>query len=368
MSEITNIQFYNTDVSGRTSALSQGELAVNIPDKLLVVGNQNENQIRLNRFYPIAETRYEQTTQGITLPLDVAFIEIIGCGGGGGGGGGSSIKSSTLTTRSKGGNGGQGGQGGRIVFCIKTLGLTAGESKIDVNVGSGGAGGGSSSGTANDGGAGGDGSNSFVCKNNETIQQAYIVFYGGVGGAGGNRTATGVETDGEDPHSFIDGISRYHDDEPSITLSTLNTVYFGGQGRLGYGNANTSVNSNVYSNYFGGGGGGGGGGGWTSGGVGVTFQGGYGGAGTFYSNSVIENLAAPGYPGSDGVTGKYGGSGGGGGHGRINDSVNSNAGSALNGSGGGGGGGGAQRFQANITGSSGRGGTGGSGYVIIRWW
>ena len=375
----STIKFLNTDVSGKTLELYQGELAINLVDRAIYVGSSTQTFIKLNRLYPISETRYEVTVNDITPPDQAEFIEVIGSGGGGGGAGGNSVRQTTIGSvgRAFGGNGAQGGQGGRFVFSMLELGLTKG-STLTVNIGAGGAGGAAVSGTNSQGNAGADGSDSYVVVSNLGPTYSFIIFEGGKGGSR-PPTSSNTATESDPVGNVTDG---------DFSLIYLNfpgdlPQYFGGVGTQGYGvghtlgEVNLAEEHNGRSSYYAGGGGGGGGGGWvvnpsgTT--LGFTYDGGYPGKGTEFVNFNYESSVIPGYPGGSGITGKYSGSGGAGGNSVVGiTAISGNAGDggqgAIGGGGGGGGGGSRQLFTTTPAPTSGKGGTGGSGYIILRWW
>lgn len=376
---MSDIQFYNSIVAGTTSALSTGELALNIADRSLMIGNSAGTAVRLNAFKYITSTRYDTTTSNITIPTGARFLEIIGCGGGGGGGGGSSTRSTGVVTNpnSGGGGGGGGGQGGRFMFYLAELGITAGVSTLQVNIGAGGAGSGAQGSAANDGGVGSDGSQTWVQKTGEGITQAFVIFPGGIGGVAGDRTtAGGANAPLDGGGSVFDGVLGEYDPQ----FPDTSREYWGGEGRGGQGmGGNTGISylyGDAFSGLYGGGGGGGGGGGYVfvSGGItyGVATSGGLAGTGGAFINTA--RTGTGGVPtgttrteASEGVQGTYGGAGGAGGAGGWTASQAGRGGTGGPGGGGGGGGGG-QRLYDATTSSSGPGGRGGSGYVILRWW
>lgn len=380
---MSDIQFYNTTVAGTTSALSTGELAVNIADRSLMIGNSAGTAVRLNAFKWISSTRYDTTTSNISVPAGALFLEIIGCGGGGGGGGGASARSTALGSNinCSGGGGGGGGQGGRVIFPLSELGLTAGVSTIQVNIGAGGTAGGGSNSAAGDGGEGQWGNSTWVQKTGDSVEKAFVLFPGGFGGAAGARSSVaGSFNLPVEVFSYpFDGLlGEYHPSFPDDPIE-----YWGGEGRGGQrigGNTGVSYlyGPNAFSGLYGGGGGGGGGGGYAflSGGItyGVATTGGYPGTGGSFINTAINTSLTPGAPtgttrteASQGVQGNYGGAGGAGGGGGWTVSQAGRGGTGGPGGGGGGGGGG-QRLNQAIASTAGPGGRGGSGYVILRWW
>jgi len=381
---MSDIQFYNSIVAGTTSALSTGELAVNIADRSLMIGNSAGTAVRLNAFKYFLSTRYDTTTSDIPVPAGAKFLEIIGCGGGGGGGGGSTVRQANMTAsivQTFGGGGGNGGQGGRFIFSISELGMTAGVSTVQVNIGAGGGGGvpATAANTNNNGNAGSDGNSTWVQRQGDGITQAFVIFPGGIGGLAGIRGTSTLNTPVEKSGTVFDGILGEYDPQ----LPDDFREYWGGEGRGGqYIGGNTAVTflygPTGYASLYGGGGGGGGGGGYVFlvGGVsyGVALGGGYPGTGGAFINNVANTDITPGTVSgstttfaSGGNTGTYGGAGGGGGPGGWTAEMAKTGGDGGAG-GGGGGGGGSLRFYDATAGQPGTGGRGGSGYVILRWW
>jgi hypothetical protein len=339
------IKIQNTDIPDRIPAsLNRGELAVNLADLVLYVGNTVETAIPLlGKDYLISSTRYGVTTTGITAPEKAEFLELIGCGGGGGGGGGCKIG----TGQGLGGCGGQGGRGGKLFYSLKELGITAGVTVLKVQIGSGGTGGAGFTlgGTlVQAGNDGQNGESTYLKSNDDSI--IYVEFPGGQGGVGGpNGTDVSANNHTLNFQNKLEGVGG-----PVFVAA--------GSFRSGPGTG---------SRY---GGGGGGGAGYQPSTTDARAVGSDGGKANTYNTSFrIGGGGAGGVTygngGSHGVTSEYGGSGGGGGS-CGNGQAPGNGGNG--GTGGGGGGGGGAYRGSSIAIFTGFGGTGGNGYLILNWW
>ena len=121
--------------------LTQGELAVNVTDRILYTKNAEGNVVTLGRPLNLQETAVAGTSTVWTKPAQatICFVEVLGAGGGGGGG-------NNHATTGVGGSGGGGGCYNSIWIDADLLGATE-----TMTVGAGG-----TAGTPNgDGGAGG---------------------------------------------------------------------------------------------------------------------------------------------------------------------------------------------------------------------